>query len=374
MAYEYRPAWMEIDLGALAHNYKQLADLYGGTKICAVVKADAYGHGMIPVAKKLHALGVDFFAVATIIEAQTLRAALPDVDILILGYSPIEAADVLIEKNLIQTLYDVEQGKAFHLAGLKHDRPLRVHVKVDTGMRRLGFSANAAGVNAIENLHGLKGLAVEGIYSHFARADEIDASAVHAQGQLFIAVLEALSIRGVTFKLRHICNSAASARFPEYYFDMVRPGIVLYGQPPSEAVALEALELREVMCVKANIAMVKSVDKGDGVSYGHRYHLPETMNIATIPVGYADGLLRGLSGKAHVLVDGEPCPIIGSICMDQCMVAVGEKTPKMGDEVVVLGGNVHPMVSVAAYAKALGTISYEITCQFSLRLHRQYTE
>jgi alanine racemase len=154
----------------------------------------------------------------------------------------------------------------------------------------------------------------------------------------------------------------------------VRPGIVLYGQPPSDEIALEALGLREVMCVKAEIAMVKTVAEGDGVSYGHRYHLPETMNVATIPVGYADGLLRGLSGKAHVLVDGEPCPIVGSICMDQCIVAIGSKTPKMGDEVVILGGNAHPMVSVAAYAKALGTISYEITCQFALRLHRKYIE
>jgi alanine racemase len=247
-------------------------------------------------------------------------------------------------------------------------------VKVDTGMRRLGFSADKTGIDAIEALSSLNGIAVEGIFSHFARADETDTASVHAQGQLFITVLEALSNRGMTFKLRHICNSAASARFPEYYFDMVRPGIVLYGQPPSEEVALETLGLREVMCVKANIAMVKSVSKGDGVSYGHRYHLPETMNIATIPVGYADGLLRGLSGKAHVLVGGEPCPIVGSICMDQCMVAVGEHMPKMGDEVIVMGGNAHPLVSVAAYAKALGTISYEITCQFSLRLHRRYLE
>lgn len=371
MPFEHRPAWMEIDIKALKHNYKTLKKAFGSTKICAVVKADAYGHGMVPVALGLYEEGVDFFAVATINEAVELRLALPKVDILILGYTPVEATTTLLQYNLIQTVYDHEQIQDFNQAAIDQKGLLKVHVKIDTGLRRLGFNPNGQTADYIKSYTEMAGICVDGVFSHFAKADELDATSAHKQGSAFKAFLSELSKRSVQVRFRHMCNSAAAAQFPEYHFDMVRPGIALYGQPPSDEVNLKAYGLKEVMCIKAEIAMVKQVAQGDGVSYGHRYHMPETLNVATIPLGYGDGFLRGLSGSAKVLVQGHPKPIIGSVAMDQCLVELGDLEAKMGDEIIVMGGNAHPEVSVDAFAKALGTISYEVTCLFSARLHRK---
>ena len=374
MPYEHRPAWMEIDIKALKHNYKVLDRHFKGTKVCAVVKADAYGHGMVPIAKALAEEGVDFFAVATVLEAIELRRALPKSDILILGYTPTEATETLLDFDLIQTLYDKEQAFGFHEIAAQTNRRLRVHVKIDTGMRRLGFKPIPETIVVLEALNALKGIEIDGIFSHFAKADEMDTTSVHQQGRQFLEVLDMMSERGLKFRLRHMCNSASAVRFPEYHFDMVRPGIALYGLPPSEEINLEELGLKEVMCVKAELAMVKRVAKGDGVSYGHRYYLPKEMNIATVPLGYGDGLMRALSGKGKVLIQGVPKTIVGSVCMDQCLVAIDDLEAKRGDCVIVMGGNAHPDVSIMAYARALNTISYEVTCLFSNRLHRKIIE
>ena len=372
MPFEHRGAWMEIDLDIIEENYKKIQARVKTASVCAVVKADAYGHGMIEVTKRLIGCGVTYFAVATLNEGIALRKAFKDIDILILGYCPTSSASELITYDLTQTLYDFEQGMAFDTYARACQKQIKVHIKFDTGLRRLGFAMCEASYQAVETLAKCKGLYIEGLYSHFAKADERDTTSARNQAVAFETIIQTFKERGLTFALKHICNSAGLLQFPEYHFDMVRPGIILYGLSPSDALAYQTRELKEAMAVKAEVAMFKSVKKGDGVSYGHRYHLPEDMNIMTLPLGYADGLLRGLSGKAFVTVGGHAFPIVGSICMDQCLVNIEDTVLAIGEEVTVMGGNVHKKNAIIAYAKYLQTIPYEVVCQFSARLHRKY--
>jgi len=372
MPFEHRGAWMEVDLGILEENYKQIEARVKTAKICAVVKADAYGHGMVEVTKRLIGCGVSYFAVATLNEGIALRKVFKDIQILILGYSPTSSAPELIAYNLTQTLYDFEQGVAFDTYARSCQQQIKVHIKFDTGLRRLGFEMVEESYQAVETLAKSPGLLLEGLYSHFARADESDPTSARRQAAAFMTVVDTLEKRGVTFAIKHLCNSAGLLQFPEYHFDMVRPGIILYGLPPSDDLAHQMRDLKEVMTIKAEVAMFKQVKKGEGVSYGHRYHLPEDMNIITLPLGYADGLLRGLSGKAYVTIKEHAFPIVGSICMDQCLANIGDTVVEIGDEVTIMGGNAHEKNAITAYATYLQTIPYEITCQFALRLHRKY--
>jgi alanine racemase len=372
MPFEHRGAWIEIDLDILEKNYNYIVSRVKQAKVCAVVKADAYGHGMIEVTKRLMDCGVTYFAVATLNEGIALRQAFESIQILILGYCPTSSASELITYDLTQTLYDVEQGMAFDTYARACQKQIKVHIKFDTGLRRLGFAMCEESYQAVETLSRCSGLYIEGLYSHFARADEEDTKSARSQAEAFMNIIHIFEERGLRFPLKHICNSAGLLQFPEYHFDMVRPGIVLYGLSPSEALVEQTKALKEVMTVKAEVAMFKRVKKGDGLSYGHRYHLPKDGNVITLPLGYADGLLRGLSGKAYVTVRDRAYPIVGSICMDQCLVNMSEDVVAIGEEVTIMGGNVHEKNAITTYAKYLNTIPYEVVCQFSVRLHKKY--
>ena len=368
-----RPAWAEIDLDAFEENFKKIKALVRpGTMVTGVIKADAYGHGAVEIGKILLQQGVDRFAVAMLSEAVQLRKVFKDVPILILGYTPTYSADELIENNIIQTMYNVEEAKIFSERAEKLGKKLKVHIKIDSGMSRLGFQANEASVDSIMEISRLPFIEIEGMFTHFAVADEIDKEYTYKQYKKYKFMMDALKERGLDIPVKHVSNSAAIMDLPEMNLDMVRAGIILYGLYPSDEVVKERLDLKPVMSLKAEISHVKELEAGRGVSYGLKYVTPDTRRIATIPIGYADGFTRMLSGKAEVLVKGKKVPVLGRICMDQCLIDVTGIDVKIGDEIIIFGSDGTNTITTDDLAAQLGTINYEITCMISKRIPREY--
>ena len=367
--------WTEIDLSNLEHNYRALrAMLPQGCRFLGVVKADAYGHGAVQVARRLETLGAEYLAVACLDEALELRQAGITTPILILGYTPVERADSLLEGGITQTVYDVDMAKALSDAAMAAGKPLKIHVKADTGMSRLGWlcgeADQSAAVEAIAQVCALPGLEAEGIYTHFANADG-DEDYTMLQFTRFLDLLEALKDRGITFAIRHCAASAAALKFPCTHLDMVRPGIALYGHYPDPSCeGLDGPGLRPVMTLKTRVASVKTVPAGTPVSYGCTYVLDRETKLAALTIGYADGLPRLCSDRLEVLVKGSRAPIVGRICMDMCMADVTGLDVAPGDEVEVFGEHL-PIEDVAALA---GTIQYELLCAVSPRVHRAYLD
>jgi len=365
-------AWAEVDLSALEHNFLELKKLVSSTtKVMAVVKANAYGHGAVPCAKTLIASGADYLAVATVDEALQLRSAQISTPILVLGYTAPEHLADLVSCDITATVYSMEQAQALSEEATRQDKVARLHIKINTGMERIGFAPDAA--SDIVAACRLPGLNPEGIYTHLACADEEDASGVHEQYRLFTALLEQLAQAGLQFSLRHILNSAGILDFPEYQLDMVRAGIVLYGYYPSCHVHKERAELRPVMSVKARVIHLHRIEKGTGVSYGWTYRAPEAATLATVSIGYADGYFRLLSNRGMMLADGKPVRVTGRICMDQCMIDVTSvNTIDVGDEIIIIGKRGDARITADDLAKCIGTISYEILCTVGERLPRLY--
>ena len=367
--------WTEIDLSNLEHNYRALrAMLPQGCRFLGVVKADAYGHGAVQVARRLETLGAEYLAVACLDEALELRQAGITTPILILGYTPVERADSLLEGGITQTVYDVDMAKALSDAAMAAGKTLKIHVKADTGMSRLGWlcgeADQSAAVEAIAQVYALPGLEAEGIYTHFANADG-DEDYTMLQFTRFLDLLEALKDRGITFAIRHCAASAAALKFPCTHLDMVRPGIALYGHYPDPSCeGLDGPGLRPVMTLKTRVASVKTVPAGTPVSYGCTYVLDRETKLAALTIGYADGLPRLCSDRLEVLVKGSRAPIVGRICMDMCMADVTGLDVAPGDEVEVFGEHL-PIEDVAALA---GTIQYELLCAVSPRVHRAYLD
>lgn len=367
--------WTEIDLSNLEHNYRALrAMLPQGCRFLGVVKADAYGHGAVQVARRLETLGAEYLAVACLDEALELRQAGITTPILILGYTPVERADSLLEGGITQTVYDVDMAKALSDAAMAAGKSLKIHVKADTGMSRLGWlcgeADQSAAVEAIAQVCALPGLEAEGIYTHFANADG-DEDYTMLQFTRFLDLLEALKDRGITFAIRHCAASAAALKFPCTHLDMVRPGIALYGHYPDPSCeGLDGPGLRPVMTLKTRVASVKTVPAGTPVSYGCTHVLDRETKLAALTIGYADGLPRLCSDRLEVLVKGSRAPIVGRICMDMCMADVTGLDVAPGDEVEVFGEHL-PIEDVAALA---GTIQYELLCAVSPRVHRAYLD
>ena len=367
--------WTEIDLSNLEHNYRALrAMLPQGCRFLGVVKADAYGHGAVQVARRLETLGAEYLAVACLDEALGLRQAGITTPILILGYTPVERADSLLEGGITQTVYDVDMAKALSDAAMAAGKSLKIHVKADTGMSRLGWlcgeADQSAAVEAIAQVCALPGLEAEGIYTHFANADG-DEDYTMLQFTRFLDLLEALKDRGITFAIRHCAASAAALKFPCTHLDMVRPGIALYGHYPDPSCeGLDGPGLRPVMTLKTRVASVKTVPAGTPVSYGCTHVLDRETKLAALTIGYADGLPRLCSDRLEVLVKGSRAPIVGRICMDMCMADVTGLDVAPGDEVEVFGEHL-PIEDVAALA---GTIQYELLCAVSPRVHRAYLD
>ena len=367
--------WTEIDLSNLEHNYRALrAMLPQGCRFLGVVKADAYGHGAVPVARRLETLGAEYLAVACLDEALELRQAGITTPILILGYTPVERADSLLGNGITQTVYDVDMARALSDAAAAAGKTLKIHVKADTGMSRLGWLCGeedqSAAVEAIAQVCALPGLEAEGIYTHFANADG-DEDYTMLQFTRFLDLLEALKDKGITFAIRHCAASAAALKFPCTHLDMVRPGIALYGHYPDPSCeGLDGPGLRPVMTLKTRVASVKTVPAGTTVSYGCTHVLDRETRLAALTIGYADGLPRLCSDKLEVLIGGQRAPVVGRICMDMCMADVTGLDVAPGDEVEVFGEHL-PIEDVAALA---GTIQYELLCAVSPRVHRAYLD
>ena len=370
--------WAEVDLDALAHNYRLLRGLAPEARFLGVVKADAYGHGAVPVAKKLQALGADMLAVACLAEAVELRQAGITLPILCLGQTPVELAGDLLAYNITQTVGDLETGRALSAAAEAAGKTLKVHVKVDTGMGRLGFvyyedddeAALERACKEIESLCALPGLEPEGIFTHFANADGSEA---YTRNQCIRIhdVLGELWERGLyQFKIYHCAASAAVLNYSwtKVYMNMIRPGIALYGYVPDPSVKDPGL--KPVMTVKSRIAAVRDLPAGAKISYGCTATLERDSKIAVLPMGYGDGLPRCLSNKLEVLIEDKLCPVLGRICMDMCMVDVTDASGvKAGDTATVYGPGLTDWA-----AQLAGTIPYELLCQLTPRVPRLYLE
>lgn len=366
-----RSVWAEIDLGAIAHNVGQIRKMTANNaQICAVIKADAYGHGAIAVARTVLQAGADRLAVAIINEALALRQAGFRVPILILGYTPACQAAIVVEQDLTQTIFSIESAQALSGAAVAAGKIVNVHIKIDTGMGRIGIRPEDAGKFAAA-VAALPGIRIEGVFSHFATADSRDKSFTYEQYKQFTAGLAYIEAKGIHIPIRHIANSAAILDFPHMHLDMVRPGIILYGLWPSDEME-QTIDLRPAMKFKAQVCFSKDMPAHAGISYGRTYITEQVSRIATLPVGYADGWSRLLANKTSVLVRGQRAPLVGRVCMDQCMIDVTHIPGVVpGDEVLLFGGVELPVEEIAEH---MGTINYEIVCMIGKRVPRLYVE
>ncbi|MGA1933186.1 alanine racemase [Arcobacter sp. YIC-464] len=368
-----RAVWAEINLDNLANNIREVRRITNPkTKISAVIKADGYGHGAVAIAQTLLENGADRFAVATLSEALQLRKEFKETQIMVLGYTPEHLAQEIIENNIIQTIYSLEQAQEFSKVAKQLNKNIVVHIKIDSGMNRLGMLCSEDTVNTVLQINKLDNIVIEGIYTHFAAADELDKTYTKTQVEKFSKIVEQIEEKGLTIPIKHVSNSAAIIDMPEFNFDMVRAGIMLYGLYPSQSVNHKRVNLKEVMCLKAKIAQVKEIEAGSGISYGLTYKCEHKTKIAILPIGYADGYTRMLSNKAKVLVKNKIVPVLGNICMDQCIIDVTNLDVKMGDEVVLYGGNNKDGISIDSVANLLNTINYEIVCMVDKRVPRVY--
>jgi alanine racemase len=368
-----RPVWAEINLDHMAHNMREVRRLTQQSAIVtAVIKADGYGHGAVEIAQTLLDNGADRFAVATLSEAIQLRKKYPETVIMVMGYTPNYSIEEAIKHNIVLTVFDTAQGEVIHAFAKDHNETVTIHIKLDTGMSRLGFSCSKETIDGIYALSQLDGLYLEGLFTHFACADEKDKTTTHLQMSKYNQIREALENKGVNFPICHVCNSAGIIDLPEYHLDMVRAGIMLYGLWPSPEVHQERLTLKEVMSLKAQLAHVKVLEPQTGISYGHKYQTVGNESIGTLPLGYADGYTRLLTFKAKVLIHGNRLPIVGRICMDQCMVGLQDVSAKQGDEVVLFGAQGDAFISIDEIAANLGTINYEVVCMINKRVPRHY--
>ena len=366
--------WAEIDLDALAHNVSEIRRKTGDkVRIAAVSKANCYGHGIANCFRALLDAGVDQFAVAVLNEALELRNITQDADILVLGSMPIGTEEQSIEANLQHTVTSFEKAKAISDAAVKLGKTAKIHIKLDTGMTRLGFMPGEESMNEVVKISKLPNIELEGIFTHFARADESSKKWAYRQYRLFTRCVDNLKSKGVEFKIKHVANSAAIMEMPDTYNDMVRPGIILFGIYPSDEVDKAIIDIKPVMTFKTRITHLKKLTEDRQVSYNGRYTAMKGDIIGTIAVGYADGYTRAQSGKAEVLYRGKRVKIVGNICMDMCMVDLSDfPDAKVGDEVVLFGRSGNAVISAQEVAERYGTIGYEVICGLGIRVPRYY--
>lgn len=371
--------WAQINLDAVDNNITQIRSVLApGCLLCATVKADCYGHGYKYMTQEMAASGADWFAVSNLAEALQLRRCGIEKPVLILGYTPPENAAELVYNDISQAVFSYDYAKALSDAVAGDGVKVNAHIKLDTGMSRLGFvyhdSVDDYPVfDEIEAACRLPGIAPEGIFTHFSSADCADGEVyTRIQYDLFLSAVDRLRQRGVEFRLRHCCNSAAILRFREMDLDMTRAGIILYGLYPSADVPKE-LRLLPVMELKTVVSLVKTLTPETPVSYSRTFVTPKEMKVATVPIGYADGYPRRLSNRMYMLVNGQKAPIVGNICMDQCMLDVtGIEGVKEGTEVTVFGADHGAFLSVDEIAERAGLLNYEVICGLSRRVPRIY--
>ncbi len=369
MAYR-RPAWAEIDASAVAHNVRELKALMRPSgRFLAVVKADGYGHGAELVARAALDAGADGIGVATVDEALSLRQVGIGAPLLVLGEPPVEAADLLVAQGIAVTLTSREMAVALSRCATAAGSRAACHLKIDTGMHRIGVHAEEAGEFALR-VNDLPGLSIDGVFTHFATADVPGDWDFERQLTLFRRALDDIRATGVHPGVVHAANSAATMLHPEAHFDMVRCGIAMYGLDAAPEMSSRA-SLRPAMSVHARVSFVKRIGLGDGVSYGLTWRASGPTTIATLPIGYADGVRRDLSNRMQVLIGGRRCAQVGRICMDQLMVEIPPGLDvRVGDEAVIVGKQGTEAIAMRELSSLAGTIDYEIACGFALRMER----
>lgn len=371
-----RRTWAEIDLDALRQNFENIrCHVTAGCRTMAIVKANAYGHGVSRCARVLADAGADWFGVSNVEEAIELRRLGIAQPILILSYTPPQQAAVLARYDITQTVVSADHAAELSAAAVEAGVSLAVHIAVDTGMTRVGFPYNASSTEEdIAAACALPALKATGIFTHFAVADEPDGEAfTREQYARFMRLTEALAARGIVFELRHCCNSAATVRFPDMHLDMVRPGLIMYGLMPDSTMR-SSLQLSPVMSLKTAVSQVKSVAAGETVSYGRTYTAPTNIRTATVAIGYADGFPRG-GGDRHVMLRGKLVPVIGRVCMDQTVLdASAVEQAAAGDVALIFGRDGENVRPVEAYAAECDTIHYEIICAVGRRVPRIFVQ
>lgn len=375
-----RRTWAEVDADAISSNFQAIREAAdSNSQIMCVIKADGYGHGAVFLAKLYEKLGAARFAVSNIEEALQLRENGVTLPILILGFTPADMAAELANNNISQAVFSEDYAKELSDCAVRNGVQVRIHIKLDTGMSRIGFmyqdrERDSTSIYEIQRVCSLPGLVTEGIFTHFAVSDEgIDGKeATMHQFSCFSDAVSRLTRRGIHFDVVHCSNSGAIADYPQAHMDCVRAGIILYGLSPSQKLS-NALKLRPAMKIKSVIAQVKTVEAGTAVSYGGTFVTDRPTRIATVPIGYADGYSRSLSNRAYMSVNGKKAPVIGRVCMDQVMLDVSNiDNVKTGDEVIVIGDGTDGAMSFDDVAEMTGTINYEVVCLVGKRVPRVY--
>lgn len=361
-----RDVYAEIDLAAIRHNFREIRRrINPASKLCAVVKANAYGHGAIEVSKVAVECGADFLAVATVDEGLELRRAGFDLPILIIGLIPRAAADIVVDNDLTQAVADFDLSEKISAAAVRLGKTAKLHLKIETGMGRIGVAPDKAAELAVK-ISSLPNVELEGMFSHFADADSKDRTFTNRQIKIFSDVAEKISAAGVGIKIFHLAESAAVLDIPEAHFDMVRSGIINYGLYPSADVR-RTIELRPAMKLVARVVYLKKIPVGVSIGYGREFVAARDSLIATLPLGYADGYIRAYK-NFHVEIRGQLAPIAGRVCMDQTMIDVTDiDGVRVGDEVILFGSD---LITTDDAARHLNTINYEVTCLVSSRVPR----
>jgi alanine racemase len=368
-----RPVWAEVDLDRLAHNMREIRKAAKSEDIIAVIKADGYGHGALDIAPVLLENGATRIAVAVLNEAVELRRGGLECPIMILGFTPPSLIDLIVRYDIEQTVYSYELAHELSILAQKKNKIAKIHIALDTGMGRIGFLPNEESVEEVYKISKLPNIVIEGLFSHFSTADEKNKEYTSMQFERYNWFYGRLKEKGININIRHIANSAAIIDLPETHFEAVRPGIILYGYYPSNEITKEKIDLKPVMSLKTNIVHIKKVPPGEYISYGRKFQTNRESIIATLPVGYADGYTRLLFNKAKVIVNGKLVPVVGRICMDQCMIDVTEiEDAKVGDEVILMGEQNEIKFTADDIAELLGTINYEVVCMISKRVPRVY--
>lgn len=369
----FRPVWEEVNLDNLAFNMRNIKAKAKSKEIFGVVKADAYGHGAIDVAPVLLENGATRLAVAVLSEAVELRKAGIKCPINILGVTPETLFDDILDYDLQPVVFSYDYACRLSKAAEAKNKKVKIHMKVDTGMGRIGFLPNEESVEEAVKISKIPNLEIEGLFSHFSTADETSKEYSKYQLENYNWFLNKLLEKEVKINIKDMANSAAIMELPETYFDGTRPGIILYGYYPSTEVDKKQLDIKPVMTFKACILHVKTLEPGQYIGYGRKFKTERKSTIATLGVGYADGYTRMLSGKAKVIVNGKFAPVVGNICMDQCMIDVTDVPDvKVGDEVILMGTDGNLKFDVDDIAPLLGTINYEVLCMIGKRVPRVY--
>ncbi|MTK12116.1 MAG: alanine racemase [Clostridiaceae bacterium] len=372
---DFRPVWAEINLDNLVYNIKQIRGKTKSKELIGVVKADAYGHGAVEVAPVLLQNGATRLAVAVLAEGVELRKSGIKCPIMILGLTPETLSDDLIKYDIEPAVSSYEYALTLSNIAQSEGKTIKIHIAIDTGMGRIGFLPSEESVEEIYKISKLANIEIEGLFSHFCTADEADKSYSNMQFEKYNWFYEKLISKNIKINMRDMANSAAIMELPETHYDGTRPGIILYGYYPSNEVDKNQLSIKPVMTWKANVVHVKTLDKGEYIGYGRKFRTERKSIIATLPIGYADGYTRMMSGKAKVIINGKFAPVVGNICMDQCMIDVTDVGDvKPGDEVILMGSDGNLKFNADDMAAILGTINYEVICMVSKRVPRVYIE